>query len=280
MSNKKLKHPPKPQRLKIEKSVIPEIMNKKSKSNGKLEGFKEYLINSSKSKATAYNYVSYLNKIEELGIEYKKNIESEDGIETIENDLKKELENEARNLISALRAYRKYTLFLAASENKFSGLDSLWKHYIVASKEIVEKLGRTNNVVGEYAERLAAIYFTSDEIENPSSKSFDLESRKFGRVQVKARKIGPKQKSTSLGIIRSWDFDNLLTILFEMEGEIKEVFRTEKKNVQKLNSTKNKNKHQKGWVVVTNDDFRNPQYSMDITKDFKRKIESYFKKTR
>ncbi len=53
--------------------------------------------------------------------------------------------------------------------------NDLWKEYNQYSKKLVDRLGKTNNIVGEYAEHLAQKY-TGGELLKSSNPSADIKA--------------------------------------------------------------------------------------------------------
>lgn len=120
---------------------------------------------------------------------------------------------------------------------------------------------RSNNIVAEYGEYLAAKYYKTKPlpISHPSA---DFE--KNGNLyQVKTRRVD-KNKNTSLGIIRSWEFDFLVVIIFDLEGV---VIRAIEIPVVIAKKYAKENNHQNGWVISTSHEFMNNKKAKDIQKD-------------
>ena len=90
-----------------------------------------------------------------------------------------------------------------------------------SSDLLSNRLGRTSNILGEYAEYLAHKYYGGKLLEI-SKSSADIKASDGTLYQIKSRKI-KKSNSTQLGIIRSWDFDFLVVILFDINGNIKKA---------------------------------------------------------
>jgi hypothetical protein len=81
------------------------------------------------------------------------------------------------------------------------------------------KLGRTQNVVGEFAEYLVKLFYRG-ELLPPSTKSADVITEDKKLIQVKAREVKTINFSTTLSNIRSWDFDLLVYTIFHHTGEL------------------------------------------------------------
>ena len=145
-------------------------------------------------------------------------------------------------------------------------IQELWINYNNAANALQDVLGRTSNIVGEYAEHLTSEYYKG-ELLPASHKSADVKVIENNNAeilyQVKARKLN-SLTSTQLGIIRSWDFSYLVVILFDSNGDILkalEVPLTVAKEYAKANE------HQNGWVITTTQDFLNDVRSKEIMNE-------------
>lgn len=135
----------------------------------------------------------------------------------------------------------------------------LWLKYNEYSNRLATALGRTSNIVGEYAEYLAHQYYGGKFLEiSGASADIETDGKKY---QVKSRKI-KKTSSTQLNVIRSWDFDFLVVILFDSNGLIKNALEVP---VDVAREYGVKNKHQNGWVITTSQKFLNDDRSKDIS---------------
>ena len=143
-------------------------------------------------------------------------------------------------------------------------IKELWKNYNNAANALQDTLGRTSNIVGEYAEHLTAKYYDG-ELLAASHKSADVKVTHNNTeilYQVKARKL-KKLTSSQLGIIRSWDFNFLVVIIFDSDGIILKALEVPVNIAQEYAK---ENDHQNGWVITTTKDFLNNSSSRDITK--------------
>lgn len=138
-------------------------------------------------------------------------------------------------------------------------ISSLWKMFNQSSNALSKILGRTNNVVGEYAEYLVCKYLNGEML-SPSNKSADIQDRDGKLYQVKARKV--TNLTTQLGVIRSWDFNYLIVILFDFDGNIIKAVKLPASTAKKCSIY---NEHQNGWVISTTDSFFNQEKIEDIT---------------
>lgn len=139
-------------------------------------------------------------------------------------------------------------------------LNHLWLKFNEYSNKLASSLGRTSNVVGEYAEHLANSYYQG-KLLDISCVSADIETLDGSRYQVKSRKI-KGSKSTQLNVIRSWDFDYLVVILFKQDGKILKAIEVP---VSVAKEYAVENKHQNGWVITTSQSFLNDNRSKDLT---------------
>ncbi len=143
-------------------------------------------------------------------------------------------------------------------------IGSLWKMFNQSSNALSKLLGRTNNIVGEYAEYLAC-QFIGGEMLAPSNKSADIQDSDGNLYQVKARKVS--NLTTQLSVIRSWDFNYLIVILFDFEGVIIKGVKLPVSTAKKCSVY---NEHQNGWVISTTENFFNQEEIEDITNNLNR----------
>ncbi len=141
-------------------------------------------------------------------------------------------------------------------------INELWLKFNEYSNKLSSALGRTSNIVGEYAEYLAHQYYGGQLLEISCSSS-DIEADDGKRYQVKSRKIKESSSSsTQLNVIRSWDFDYLVVILFDSNGIVKKALEVP---VEVAKNYGAKNSHQNGWVITTTKKFLNDKRSKDIS---------------
>lgn len=136
----------------------------------------------------------------------------------------------------------------------------LWLKFNEYSNKLAEALGRTSNLVGEYAEYLAHQYYGGTLLEI-SGSSADIKSNEGKLYQVKSRKI-KGTPITQLNVIRSWKFDYLVVVLFDEHGAIKKALEVPVEVAKEYGA---KNSHQNGWVITTTQQFLNDQRSKDIS---------------
>lgn len=139
----------------------------------------------------------------------------------------------------------------------------LWKEYCDVKNRIASALGRTNNIVGELAERIVAEYHDGKLLE-ASHPSADVLLHDGTLIQVKARMLtGPG--TTSLSAIRSWNFDLLAVILLSPEGRI--VFGGE---IPCENAQRHARevRHVNGWTITTSDAFLSDPSFRILTEDY------------
>lgn len=136
----------------------------------------------------------------------------------------------------------------------------LWLKFNEYFNKLTIALGRTSNIVGEYAEHLAHKHY-GGRLLDISGASADLEAPDGTLYQVKSRKI-KGSPSTQLNVIRSWDFDFLVVILFESSGAIKKAVQVPVEVAKEYGASNN---HQNGWVITTSQKFLNDHRSTDVT---------------
>jgi hypothetical protein len=141
----------------------------------------------------------------------------------------------------------------------------LWRKYNEYSKRLFLILGRTSNIVGEYAEYLAHKY-TGGLLLNASNASADIRAPDGTLYQVKSRKINGTP-TTQLSVIRSWEFDFLFVILFDQDGL---VLKSIISPVSIAKEYGKKNNHQNGWVITTTNKFLCDSRNIDITERVKK----------
>ncbi|MBR0406252.1 MAG: hypothetical protein IJI68_13785 [Eggerthellaceae bacterium] len=138
-------------------------------------------------------------------------------------------------------------------------ISELWADYMRATNRIAAALGRSANIVGEYAERLVSEYY-GGELLTASNKSADIRLRDGRLIQVKSRV--PRQTSTtSLSPIRSWDFDLLVVVLFNPDGSIMEALEM---TADVAKSHARRDEHQNSDLLVTTDEFIHDPAAKDI----------------
>lgn len=140
----------------------------------------------------------------------------------------------------------------------------LWKKYNSSANDLKQSLGRTSNLVGEYAEYIANKYLNG-KLLNASNASSDIELPNGDLYQVKSRKIN-RGLTEQLGIIRSWNFHYLLVVLFDDDGLILKGLICTSETAKKYAKA---NKHQNGWVITTTSEFLNDINHNDITDKLK-----------
>lgn len=140
----------------------------------------------------------------------------------------------------------------------------LWKEYNVSAQLLKEKLGRTSNLVGEYAEYLVNEYLKG-ELLTASNASADIKLSNGDLYQVKSRKIG-NNTTTQLSVIRSWNFDYLAVVLFDENGFIQRALIS---SMSVCKEYAKPNKHQNGWVISTTNNFLTDLNQTDITNQLR-----------
>lgn len=139
-------------------------------------------------------------------------------------------------------------------------IKDLWLKFNEYSNKLAIALGRTSNIVGEYAEYLAHQYYGGRLLEI-SGSSADIETEDGNRYQVKSRKI-KGTPTTQLNVIRSWEFDYLVVIIFDSNGAIKKALEVPVEVAKEYGTV---NSHQNGWVITTTQKFLKEKRSKDIS---------------
>lgn len=142
----------------------------------------------------------------------------------------------------------------------FESISDLWLRFNEYANKLADALGRTSNIVGEYAEYLAHRHY-GGRLLPASNCSADIECDGGLLYQVKARKV-KGVPTTQLSLIRSWDFDHLVVILFDADGTVSAALEVP---VEVAREHAVANSHQNGWVITTNRRFLDDPRSVDIT---------------
>ncbi len=140
----------------------------------------------------------------------------------------------------------------------------LWKEYNTATELLKQKLGRTSNLMGEYAEYLVNEHLNG-ELLTASNASADIKAPNGDLHQVKSRKIR-NNLTTQLSIIRSWNFDYLTVVLFDKNGSVQKALIC-LKSVSEQYAVPNG--HQNGWVISTTNNFLSDANHIDITNQLR-----------
>jgi hypothetical protein len=135
-----------------------------------------------------------------------------------------------------------------------------WLDYARAVSAMAEAMGRTSNILGEFAEHLVAEFHAGRQLP-ASAKSADIETEDGTMIQVKAR-VPRQGPTTSLGIIRSWDFHVLAVVLFAPDGRVAKAVELPVATAQGLAKP---NSLQNGWVIVTTREVLEHPDAVDIT---------------
>lgn len=139
-----------------------------------------------------------------------------------------------------------------------------WKNYNEAENSISFLMGRTRNIVGEYAELLFMKHLDARQL-NASNRSADLICKNDYKYQVKGRKTG-SEAGLALGVIRSWDFDYLCVLIFSMEGTVEKALICPKDRA--LLYAK-ENNHQHGHVITATKKFLSDPNFRDVTPEIR-----------
>lgn len=140
-------------------------------------------------------------------------------------------------------------------------ISALWKDYMDVTSRITAALGRSANIVGEFAERLAAEYY-GGKLLTASHKSADIQLDDGRLIQVKSR-VPRQTLTTSLSPIRFWDFDLLVVILFNPDGSVLKALET---SADAARGHARRDSHQNSDLIVTTDEFLRDPEAKDITE--------------
>ena len=187
---------------------------------------------------------------------------------TIERQQKVEIERVDRGLITLKkradeiveRASREIETPVPLNDTSEEVRD-LWLKYTEYSNKLTKALGRTNNVVGEYAMHLAKQHYDG-RLTGASEAGANLISPDGTGYEVKSRRV-QGSLTTSLSVIRSWDFDVLVVILFDIDGAVTQALEVP---VYVAKEHAAENPHQNGRVIRTTQKFLNDSRCKDITK--------------
>ncbi len=136
-----------------------------------------------------------------------------------------------------------------------------WKEYVSACNNLRNYLG-TSNFVGELAEKLVSSFYKGKQL-GASTKSYDIILSDGKKIQVKARQL-ESTPTTQLGIIRSWEFDSLVVVLFNRNGSIYKAIEIDSNTAKKFAK---ENSYQHGFVITTTNEFLNNDKVKDITDE-------------
>ena len=146
---------------------------------------------------------------------------------------------------------------------QFGLLVKSWNEYNSAAAILKEIMGGTANMVGEFSEILMAEFYEAQKL-TASTISADLQCANGTTIQVKSRMVDPGKTTTQLGIIRHWDFDLLVVVLFYKDGSIFKVLEMKQKDAERYAKW---NEYQSGYVITTTKEFLNSSCAKDLTND-------------
>lgn len=143
------------------------------------------------------------------------------------------------------------------------GKIELWKIYTYIGSLIANK-SRTGNIVGEFTEELLTDFYSGKQAP-PSTKGYDFEANGI-RYQVKSRVANTRNKITgNLSDIHSWNFDILIVVFYENNGNIKLV---KEFNVADAQAMASYNKYRS---IISTSNIYNNTSCKDITQKVKAK---------
>lgn len=148
-------------------------------------------------------------------------------------------------------------------------IGSLWREYCIVKNRITDALGRSSNVVGELAERIVADFHGAEpfDVSHPSA---DVGLEDGTLIQVKARML-TGSRATQLSAFRTWNFDVLAVILFDVDGSI--VFGGE---ISRDAARKYAREvpHVNGWQITTTQDFLLDSDFVDLTDSYQATLDN------
>jgi hypothetical protein len=154
-------------------------------------------------------------------------------------------------------------------EDKFSSLVSLWKIYNEVKELLTKAMGGTETE--EFAKRLVAKYYNTDPL-TISNKNADLKTIGNKLILVKSRQVDIIT-ATPIGVIRNWDFDILVVILFSKNCDILKAVAI---NSEYAKNTLKWDNYQKGYILTTSKDLLQNEKSVDITETLQKLINEHF----
>lgn len=132
----------------------------------------------------------------------------------------------------------------------FSEKVRLWKIYCVVQKSIADAMGRTKNIVGEFAEQLVFMHY-GGKLSKASTKGYDLLLDDGKKVQVKARMS--ENERVQLSDFRSDNYDFLVVVVFSSRSGL--VLRAAMFKKDDVEIFKKKREAQNRFTVITSDEF-------------------------
>ncbi len=152
-------------------------------------------------------------------------------------------------------------------EVSMNEINTLWFEYNAAKNRIQEALGRTANILGEYAEALVAEAYHG-EVLPTAHKSADVLLPDGRTIQVKARTIKAGESSL-LSAMRSWDFDLLVVLLFDETGKLLWAGELTAEAAQGISRFQ---KHTNSYQIWTNSKLFDESVSKDVRSMFPKEL--------
>jgi len=139
-------------------------------------------------------------------------------------------------------------------------ISEVWKDYNKASLHLSYELGRSNNLVDEYAEHLINGHLKGTLLDlshtSATIKKYDA------LYQVKSSRLDTGEPII-LSVIHSWNFDYLAVVIFNNFGAVQRALIIP---VAIAKEAAVIDEYQNGYVITTNRDFFNIRRFEDITK--------------
>lgn len=145
-------------------------------------------------------------------------------------------------------------------------LAASWKEYNEATIKIKRLMNGTANIMGDYSEILVGELYHAEKL-TASTVCADLKCADGTLIQVKSRQVKRTNTTTQLGIIRHWDFQLLVVVLFYEDGSLFKVLEMKSEDARRYAKA---NSYQRGDVITTTKDFLESRLAKDKTADMRR----------
>ena len=141
-----------------------------------------------------------------------------------------------------------------------------WKEYNEATLKIKRLMNGTANIMGDYSEIMVAELYQAEKL-TASTACADLRCSDGTLIQVKSRQVKRTNTTTQLGIIRHWEFQLLVVVLFYEDGSLFKVLEMKSEDAHRFAKS---NSYQRGDVITTTKDFLESRLAKDKTADMRR----------
>lgn len=141
-----------------------------------------------------------------------------------------------------------------------------WKEYNEATLKIKRLMNGTGNIMGDYSEIMVSELYHAEKL-TASTTCADLKCSDGTLIQVKSRQVKRTNTTTQLGIIRHWEFQLLVVVLFYEDGSLFKVLEMKSEDAQRFAKP---NSYQRGDVITTTRDFLESRLASDKTAEMRR----------